>query len=145
MSKKSKKGKSQNKSVKAAKNVSSTVDSKVVNEEVEVDQVEAATEPSLDNAQTQNTQTQSPKADNKKGNGKVVEVKAKDVKKDKVKKPNKLAKNLKDTGAELKKVTWPKFGEVVKQTGIVLVVVLVFALILLGLDRLCFWLTSYLY
>ena len=76
-----------------------------------------------------------------KGKNKAVEVKAKDVdkkkKKEKVKKPNKVAKALKDTGSELKKVTWPKFGEVVKQTGIVLVVVIVFALVLLGLDKLC--------
>ena len=79
---------------------------------------------------------------------KVVEVKAKDVakkKKDKVKKPNKVAKALKDTGNELKKVSWPKFGTVVKQTGIVLVVVLVFTLVIFGLDRLCSWLTSFLY
>ena len=79
-------------------------------------------------------------ADGKKA-GKAVEVKAKDVdkkkKKDKPKKPNKVAKALKDTGSELKKVTWPKFGQVVKQTGIVLVVVIVFALVLLGLDKLC--------
>ena len=76
-------------------------------------------------------------------NNKVVEVKAKDVakkKKDKSKKPNKIAKALKETGGELKKVTWPKFKEVVKQTGIVLVVVIVFALVLLGLDLLCDWL-----
>ncbi|MCQ2564568.1 MAG: preprotein translocase subunit SecE [Clostridia bacterium] len=78
---------------------------------------------------------------------KVVEVKAKDVKKkeEKVKKPSKLGKTIKDTHNELKKVTWPKFGEVVKSTGIVLVVVLVFALVLFGLDRLCSWLTGLLY
>lgn len=77
-----------------------------------------------------------------KGN-KVVEVKAKDVakkKKDKIKKPNKVAKALKETGSELKKVSWPKFKEVVKQTSIVLVIVIVFALVLLGIDRLCNWL-----
>ncbi len=77
-----------------------------------------------------------------KGN-KVVEVKAKDVakkKKDKIKKPNKVAKALKETGGELKKVSWPKFKEVVKQTSIVLVIVIVFALVLLGIDRLCNWL-----
>ena len=78
---------------------------------------------------------------------KVVEVKAKDVakdkkKKDKVKKPNKMAKALKDTGNELKKVTWPSFKEVVKQTGIVLVVVIVFALVLFGFERLCSWLAG---
>ncbi len=73
---------------------------------------------------------------------KVVEVKAKDVaknkkKKDKVKKPSKIAKALKDTGSELKKVSWPKFKDVVKQTGVVLVVVLVFTLVLFGFERLC--------
>ena len=79
---------------------------------------------------------------------KVVEVKAKDVakkKKDKAKKPNKVVKALKETGGELKKVTWPKFKEVVKQTGIVLAVVVVFTLVLFGFDRLCSWLTGFLF
>ena len=79
---------------------------------------------------------------------KVVEVKAKDIakkKKDKAKKPNKMVKALKDTGNELKKVSWPKFGTVVKQTGIVLVVVLVFTLAIFGIDRLCSWLTGFLF
>ncbi len=82
-----------------------------------------------------------------KSNGKVVEVKAKNAKpkKDKVKKPNKLAKSLKDTGAELKKVSWPKFKDVVKQTGVVLVVVIVFTLVLFGLDKLCSWLVGLLF
>ena len=74
---------------------------------------------------------------------KVVEVKAKDVakkKKDKSKKPNKVVRALKETGGELKKVTWPKFKDVVKQTGIVLAIVIVFAVVLLGLDKLCDWL-----
>lgn len=82
-------------------------------------------------------------------NNKVVEVKAKDInkknKKDKPKKPNKLAKSLKDTGNELKKITWPTFKQVVKQTGIVLVVVLVFTLVLFGFERLCSWLTGFLF
>lgn len=79
---------------------------------------------------------------------KVVEVKAKDVakkKKEKNKKPSKVGKALKDTGNELKKVSWPKFGTVVKQTGVVLVVVLVFTLVLFGFDRLCSWLTGFLF
>ena len=84
-----------------------------------------------------------------KQNNKVVEVKAKDVakqkKKDKVKQPSKIAKALKDTGNELKKVSWPKFKEIAKQTGIVLVFVLVFAIVLFGLDRLCAWLTGFLF
>lgn len=85
--------------------------------------------------------------ENKDKKGKVVEVKAKDVKKkkDKPKKPNKVATALKNTGSELKKITWPKFKDVVKQTGIVLVVVIVFALVVFGLDRLCSWLTGFLY
>lgn len=79
---------------------------------------------------------------------KVVEVKAKDVnkkKKDKVKKPNKFAKSLKETGNELKKVSWPSFKEVVKQTCVVLAVVLVFGIVLFGFDRLCSWLTGLLF
>jgi len=86
------------------------------------------------------------KVENKK-KGKVVEVKAKDVDKNKKKdkKPNKLVKSLKDTGNELKKVTWPSFKEVVKQTGVVLVVVLVFAVVLFCIDRLCSLLTGLLF
>ena len=85
-----------------------------------------------------------------KANNKVVEVKAKDLakdkkKKEKVKKPNKVAKALKDTGNELKKVSWPGFKQVVKQTGIVLVFVLVFAVVLFGFDRLCSWLSGLLF
>ncbi len=85
-----------------------------------------------------------------KANNKVVEVKAKDVakdkkKKEKVKKPNKMAKALKDTGNELKKVTWPTFKQVVKQTGIVLAFVLVFALVIFGFERLCSWLAGLLF
>lgn len=77
--------------------------------------------------------------DTNKKKGKVVEVKAKDVSKSKKKekKPNKLVKSLKDTGNELKKVTWPSFKEVVKQTGVVLVVVIAFAVVLFGIDKLC--------
>ncbi|MFR6640251.1 MAG: preprotein translocase subunit SecE [Christensenellales bacterium] len=41
---------------------------------------------------------------------------------------------MKETFSELKKVTWPSFGEVVKQTGIVLVVVLAFLVVLIGFD-----------
>lgn len=80
---------------------------------------------------------------------KPVEVKAKDLakskKKDKVKKPNKIAQALKNTGKEIKKVTWPKFADVVKQTGVVLAVVFVFAFVIFGFDRLCSWLTGFLF
>ena len=36
--------------------------------------------------------------------------------------------------SELKKVTWPSFGTVVKQTGVVLVVVLIFLVVVTGID-----------
>ena len=94
-----------------------------------------------------NIQTEEKVVESKQVN-KVVEVKAKDVnkkKKDKVKKPNKLAKSLKETGNELKKVSWPSFKEVVKQTSVVLAVVVVFGIVLFGFDRLCSWLTSLLF
>lgn len=53
----------------------------------------------------------------------------KNKKKEKVKK-----RRIKETVSELKKVTWPKFSEVAKKTGIVLAVVIIFGVILLGMD-----------
>ena len=53
------------------------------------------------------------------------------------KKPNvfrRFGNFLGKSASELKKVTWPSFGEVVKQTGIVLVVVLAFLVVLIGFD-----------
>ena len=66
--------------------------------------------------------------------------KQKDKKKSKVKKPSKTAKRIKETTSELKKVTWPSFGTVVKKTGVVLAVVLIFAVVLFCIDRLLSWL-----
>lgn len=48
----------------------------------------------------------------------------------------------KETMSELKKVTWPKFGTVVKNTGMVLAVVLIFGLVVFGIDSLLSWLIS---
>ncbi len=62
------------------------------------------------------------------------------VKKEKKVKENKMSTKAKATVSELKKVTWPSFGKVVKQTGIVLGVVLFFTVILFGIDRLLSWL-----
>ena len=64
-------------------------------------------------------------------------------KKSKDKKPSKIAKSLKETSSELKKVTWPKFGTVVKQTGVVLLVTALFLLVVFGIDRLCSWLVGF--
>jgi preprotein translocase SecE subunit len=64
--------------------------------------------------------------------------KQKDVKKvKKNKKPNifkRIGAKLKDVFSELKKVSWPSFAKVVKQTGIVLVVVLVFLVVIAAFD-----------
>lgn len=48
------------------------------------------------------------------------------------KKPNifvRMGRKLKEVFSELKKVTWPTFGKVVKSTGVVLVVVVIFLVI----------------
>ena len=55
-------------------------------------------------------------------------------KKDKKKEKGKVKKFAKETVSELKRVIWPTFGEVCKKTGVVLVVVLVFAVIIFGMD-----------
>ena len=55
------------------------------------------------------------------------------------KKPNafvRLGRFFKQSWSELKKVTWPTFKEVLKNTGIVLAVVVFFSLIVLGVDSL---------
>lgn len=54
----------------------------------------------------------------------------------KEKKGSRLLKRLKETGSELKKVTWPTFPKVVKQTGVVLAVVIFFGIVLFGFDYL---------
>lgn len=53
-------------------------------------------------------------------------------KKEKVKKAGKA----KETVSELKKVTWPTFPKVVKQTAVVLSVTFVFLLVVFGIDQL---------
>ena len=55
-------------------------------------------------------------------------------KKEQPKEKGKLKRKAKETLSELKKVTWPTFGEVCKKTGVVLVVVLVFAVVIFGMD-----------
>ena len=61
----------------------------------------------------------------------------KPVKKDKNKKPNifvRMGRKLKETFSELKNVTWPTFGKALKATGVVLVVVLVFTVLVTGVN-----------
>ncbi len=65
-------------------------------------------------------------------------VKQKETKKvKKNKKPNifkRFGMKMKDVFSELKKVSWPTFPKVVKQTGIVLAVVLVFLVVITAFD-----------
>ncbi|MBQ3494761.1 MAG: preprotein translocase subunit SecE [Clostridia bacterium] len=71
------------------------------------------------------------KKENKKDNNK---------KQKKEKKQSKLGKKFKETTSELKKVSWPTFAQVCKKTGVVLAVVIIFAVVLFGIDRLLSWL-----
>lgn len=68
---------------------------------------------------------------------------AKKAEKEALKKKNQKAKKekkggpgkkLKETVSELKKVSWPSFGTVVKKTGVVLTVVVIFTIVLFGFD-----------
>lgn len=57
--------------------------------------------------------------------------------KKKNKKPNifkRFGAKCKDVFSELKKVSWPTFGKVVKQTGVVLAVVVVFLVVITAFD-----------
>ena len=57
--------------------------------------------------------------------------------KTKNKKPNwfrRVGAKIKETFSELKRVTWPKFGTAIKTTGVVLVIVAAFLLIVTGVD-----------
>jgi preprotein translocase SecE subunit len=62
----------------------------------------------------------------------------KDVKKtNKNKKPNffkRVGSKIKDIFSELKKVSWPTFAKVLKQTGIVIAVVLLFLVVITAFD-----------
>lgn len=45
-----------------------------------------------------------------------------------------IGRKFKEVFSELKKVTWPKFSKVVKQTGIVLGIILVFLVLVTAFD-----------
>ena len=58
--------------------------------------------------------------------------------KNKNKKPSwfkRVGAKIKETFSELKRVSWPKFGTVVKTTGVVLVIVLAFLIVVTAVDR----------
>lgn len=62
------------------------------------------------------------------------------AKKDKKPREHKLGRKVKETTSELKKVSWPSFGQVCKRTGIVLAFVVLATAILFGIDSLLGWL-----
>lgn len=52
-------------------------------------------------------------------------------------KPNifvRFGRKIKEVFSELKKVTWPSFGKVVKTTGVVLVIVLIFTVVFTAIN-----------
>ena len=57
------------------------------------------------------------------------------AKQKKAKDPNKKSK-IKETFGELKKVSWPSFGKTMAQTGMVLLIVLIFGVVVFGIDLL---------
>lgn len=61
--------------------------------------------------------------------------KGKKTKKSNENKSGGLGRKFKEVFSELKKVSWPSFKSVVKNTGVVIVVVLVFTVVLFGIDR----------
>lgn len=59
------------------------------------------------------------------------------AKKNEAKKPNifvRMGRKLKEVFSELKRVTWPTFPKVLKATGVVLTVVLVFLVVVTGIN-----------
>ena len=65
------------------------------------------------------------------------DVSRKNSKQDKNKKPNwfvRQGRKIKETFSELKRVTWPTFGKALKATGVVLVIVLIFTVIVTGIN-----------
>ena len=56
---------------------------------------------------------------------------------DKNKRPNifvRMGRKIKETFSELKRVTWPSFGKALKATGVVLVIVLIFTVVVTGIN-----------
>ena len=96
------------------------------NKELEKEEAEAA---AAELAKKSGAQSDDAKADAKK--------QAEKRKKDKNKKPNvfvRMGRKIKETFSELKRVTWPSFGKALKTTGVVLVIVLIFTVVVTGIN-----------
>ena len=81
-----------------------------------------------------NDNSKAPKADKK-------APKAKSQKKSKPQEKVKRSR-IKETVSELKKVSWPSFAKTMKQTGMVISVVVIFMALVIGIDQLLIWLLS---
>ena len=128
-----KKSKSNNKPKQEVAEVKAEEVAENVNRETEALQAEATV--TADNVVPEEKKEEK-KVVEKKSDDKKVNVKQ-DKKKDKKEKgQNKVAKKTKETFSELKKVSWPTFGQVVKKTGVVLAVVIIFTVVLFGIDYL---------
>ena len=70
--------------------------------------------------------------------------KVKAQKQQKKSKPQEKVKRsrIKETVSELKKVSWPSFSKAMKQTGMVISVVVIFMALVIGMDQLLIWLLS---
>ena len=91
--------------------------------------------------ETENNQEPQEVVPEKKEANKVKEKKPASNKNKKNKQDKPRSNKAKEMVSELKKVSWPSFAEVVKKTGIVLIVVAFFFVVLFGID----WLLSLLY
>ena len=82
-----------------------------------------------------------PNAQDESVNKKAKPVKDKKAKKAKVNAQPKRSR-MKETFGELKKVSWPTFGKTMAQTGMVIGVVAIFALLVLGVDLFLGWIVG---
>ena len=90
----------------------------------------------IDESEVKTAKEEEKVSKNSKQENKSKDDKSKNKKDKKPKEKGKFKRKARETMSELKKVTWPSFGEVCKKTGIVLSVVVVFGLVLFGLDAL---------
>ena len=130
-----KKKKAKAKSKQEIKNVDLSEQSQDMTQENEIEETEIT-----DNQVNKDETEKSEDAKKDKEQIKAKDKKVKSNKKAKKTNPNSLGEKIKGTYNELKKVTWPSFGKVVKQTGVVLAFVIIFVVILLGFNSLFGWL-----
>ena len=114
----------------------------VVADEVIVEQpTTQQPEPTQEVEASKPEQTEQPKEEQQNKNKQDKEKDNQKKKDQKAKKPKrKFGQRTKETVAELKRVTWPTFGQTVKKTGLVIAVVLFFGVALFAIERLLAWL-----